>query len=242
MKRRAPVLAAMQRRRDMQHSVDAEAAVRRLQAEWRSRRMRLWCQRADRAARRLQRWLRRRWLRDRLERQVPIEAERLKALRKRLANAPPVPPSQWPQKRSAAPTGSPDGVSDAQSCHAPRGTSALLACPPPMKKPCRPCSQGTSEPQCLQGSTTGHQSSSAQNGSEAWATGRMGRNLSSSSHVHVVNRAYSKTAGYAYPPSKKAFKSSLGGVLPKLGGSSNEVLAATPRVLPSPRRKHDAMI
>merc|ERR1719454_2166933 len=66
-RRCAPVQAALQRRRDMQYCKDADAAARRIQAEWRARQMRLWCQRVDRSARRLQRWTRRRWLRHRLE-------------------------------------------------------------------------------------------------------------------------------------------------------------------------------
>merc|ERR1719454_2530211 len=136
-RRCAPVQAALQRRRDLQYCEDADAAARRIQAEWRTRQMRLWCQRADRSARRLQRWTRRRWLRQRLEREVPIERQRHEALKKRLANAPPMPPSQRPQKTSARTTAAAGGQAEEKPFYAPKGSSAsaMFACPPPTKKP-----------------------------------------------------------------------------------------------------------
>jgi len=144
--KRAPVEAAMRRRVALQREADVEAAARKIQSEWRARRMRLWCQRVDRAARRLQLWCRRRWLRRRLL----VEAERLMLRRGRKVDRPPPPPSQWQNRPAAAgdadtwtaqqPPSSPRAAQQPPS--SPRGASAALACPPPAKKPSGPSRAG----------------------------------------------------------------------------------------------------
>mmetsp|Transcript_7827 Transcript_7827/g.13695 ORF Transcript_7827/g.13695 Transcript_7827/m.13695 type:complete len:1227 (-) Transcript_7827:32-3712(-) len=156
-RKRAPVEEALRRRRATKYQADADAAARRIQSEWRSRRIRLWCQKIDRAARRLQNWCRTRWLRERLERQAVVEAKALEIRRRRIAQAPPLPPSQWQQMGMTLPSApgswqvEPRAIYLADTAQAanssesarstanygirPLGSSALQACPPPMKKP-----------------------------------------------------------------------------------------------------------
>lgn len=100
-RRRAPVEAALRKRQEEEWTAKADIAIRRLQSEWRSRRMRHWCQRVDRASRRLQGWCRRRWLRQRLLREADLllddrDQQRARFLRK--ASTPPPAPSRWPQQ------------------------------------------------------------------------------------------------------------------------------------------------
>jgi hypothetical protein len=260
-RKRAPVEAALQRRRELQYDEESDAAARRIQLEWRSRRIRLWCQRADREARRLQRWTRRRWLRQRLERQVPIEQERLKALRRRLANAPPVPPSQRSQQSSVRPvTCVGVGQVDAQLLHAPKGSSAMLACPPPLKKPSRPRSHSSCaavvEPSGgLSRLSATHPAATDQDrpadpcpqrpGSEQYSnTQRSGSMHHASSYR--AGRGVTPGSG-CVPPGlpahmKKVSTSSFSNTLPRLGPGSQDVGIRTPRVMMSPRKKHDAMM
>lgn len=139
--RRAPLEAAIQRHMDALHDADIEPAVRKLQVEWRKFRMRGIFHKMDLAARRLQRFFRRRWLRQRLEREVPLEQQRLENERRRIAMAPPPPPSRRPQNREPQPQAIDPYSRNPQAWHAPRGNSALLACPPPLKKPHQPRSQ-----------------------------------------------------------------------------------------------------
>lgn len=97
-RRREPVEAALRRRADLSYQASAGNAARRIQAEWRARRLRVWCQRVDRAARRLQGWCRQRWLRRKLfgtSGRLRIEARirrRKEAERRRVL--PPPPPSK----------------------------------------------------------------------------------------------------------------------------------------------------
>jgi len=93
-RRRAPVEAALRVRAARKEEADAEAAARHIQAEWRALIMRRWCRRIDRAARRLQGWTRRRWMR----RKLGAEAERLMVRRGRKVDKPPPPPSKWLHK------------------------------------------------------------------------------------------------------------------------------------------------
>eukprot|EP00927_Polykrikos_kofoidii_P015245 TRINITY_DN16766_c0_g1_i3.p1 TRINITY_DN16766_c0_g1~~TRINITY_DN16766_c0_g1_i3.p1 ORF type:complete len:729 (+),score=91.12 TRINITY_DN16766_c0_g1_i3:87-2273(+) len=154
-RKRAPVEAVLQRRRDERYAQTALAAARRIQVEWRARRVRLWCQRIDRAARRLQSWCRRRWLRQRLLR----ESERLRAWKLRQVSLPPPPPlfsrptPLTGESTKLALTGMPlppcfDG--DRQPCAPPQkdgwrlpqqvtpGHRAAFICAPPLKKPPMP--------------------------------------------------------------------------------------------------------
>lgn len=139
-RKRAPVEAALRRRAALQQEANVVAAARRIQSEWRARRVRLWCQRADRAAQRLQRWCRRRWLVERLLREAErlgCEASRSQARKNRQVDLPGPPPvSQLPKTRvpAAAPHDSAAGEGQPRT---PRA-GALLACPPPLKKPTQP--------------------------------------------------------------------------------------------------------
>jgi hypothetical protein len=255
-RKRAPVEAALQRRKEIRYCADADAAARLIQTEWRARKMRLWCQSVDRASRRLQRYVRRRWLRHRLEREVPIEASRLQALRKRLACAPPPAPSKWPQQRGGIPSKAVGAQSDPQAWHAPKGTSALLACPPPRKNgPLRPRSSGSSyTPEssvvlpmgaCLEYSERPSTSdcSWSSHASQRWGD----RGLQHRGSAQFPGSCYRGPRSMAsvpgcFPPAQVAMTKAftpLGGTLPRLGGS--ELYAASPRAFLSPRRKHDTM-
>eukprot|EP00930_Biecheleria_cincta_P039346 TRINITY_DN27055_c0_g1_i1.p1 TRINITY_DN27055_c0_g1~~TRINITY_DN27055_c0_g1_i1.p1 ORF type:complete len:1683 (+),score=361.78 TRINITY_DN27055_c0_g1_i1:363-5051(+) len=96
-RRRAPVEEALQRRAAQQSQQNRDAAVRRIQAEWRARRMRIWCRRIDRAARCIQGWMKRRWMCEKLE----AEAQRLINRRGQKVAKPPPPPSKWPHNPAA---------------------------------------------------------------------------------------------------------------------------------------------
>lgn len=147
-RKRAPVDAALRRRAEAEQQVAAQAAARRLQSEWRARKLRRWCQRIDRAARRLQGWMRRRWHAQKIERY----AERLRVRATYKVDKPPLPPSQWPEQRlpaevapaevaSAAPLvpAAPASLAACAPCAPPSPRAgASLACPPPRKKPPKP--------------------------------------------------------------------------------------------------------
>jgi len=90
-RRRAPVAAAQRARADAAREVEMGIAARKLQTYWRARKITLWCQRIDKAARRLQRMVRRRNAR------FAAAKWRKMQILKRVgaADPPPIPPSQW---------------------------------------------------------------------------------------------------------------------------------------------------
>eukprot|EP00929_Paragymnodinium_shiwhaense_P077199 TRINITY_DN3974_c0_g1_i1.p1 TRINITY_DN3974_c0_g1~~TRINITY_DN3974_c0_g1_i1.p1 ORF type:complete len:1376 (+),score=361.15 TRINITY_DN3974_c0_g1_i1:84-4211(+) len=151
LKRRAPVAAALQRRLELREQADADAAAKKIQAAWRSVRMRRWCMRVDRAARRLQGWCRARWRRQRIER----EAQRLRQrkadrLRLRACDRPGAitapPPLPLSCRNVASAPSSQDPAASAQTTSAWHqslpgavapgvGSKASFCCPAPVKKP-----------------------------------------------------------------------------------------------------------
>jgi len=130
----------MQRRARQQREETQIMAISRIQSEWRAMRIRKWCTTVDRAAQRLQRWCRGRWLAQKLM----TEAVRLQARRLRQVALPPPPPvsqvrAEFTRGRIVPvppllPPPSVDEHEQPQSARTPR-RGAAIACPPPPKKP-----------------------------------------------------------------------------------------------------------
>lgn len=136
--RHSGVKAAMRHRIALKRSADAEASARTIQSAWRAARIRCWCKRVDRAARTLQRWCRKRWLRQGLAR----EAAKLQVRQLRKADTPPPAPlsvRRPPQLNDtlaepvlSAPQRSPKNLTDVQVPRSPR-RGGRQACPPPLR-------------------------------------------------------------------------------------------------------------
>lgn len=127
------VKAALCRRSALKRGLEVGAAARKLQAAWRAARLRAWCKAADRAARILQRWCRRRWLRQALLRR----AKKLKELQKRTIVLPvlPVPfmksrPELFALERKPLAHTAPTYLADVQT-RRPTLRGGGQVCPPP---------------------------------------------------------------------------------------------------------------
>merc|ERR1711977_429332 len=97
VRKRLPFEKALRRRAAAKRDLNSHAAAKLIQSAWRAKKLRAWCRRIDRAARRLQGWLRRQLIAYRIEQ----EATRLRNRKLRRVVLPPPPPGSQPPPRDA---------------------------------------------------------------------------------------------------------------------------------------------